>query len=178
MFLIPLLLVGLAILTLLALVLVIILTWRSHWLIKATAIGLSLIPIAAFLLWIGPADYTNPRDLADAYRTEFGSYPPEDVRDIQCRQVIVGDCGAAWMRFTASKNTVDTLLTKFHAAEPHEFDRASVGANVPQWWQPGQSQLTHFYTADGWSPHFSSSKAWIGLDADHQVVYFHHVGND
>ena len=140
------------------------------------------IPMAAFHLlyawFFGPADYSSPGDLAAAYRTEFGVSPPADVTDIRARQIVVGDAGAAWLRFCASSQTIDLLLARFVPSDRLTFSQACAGGNVPSWWAPEEDRVETFYTADHWSRSFSRSKAYIGIDRDRHIVYFHHSGND
>lgn len=173
---------GMAVATLIAIIAVL---WgirkRS---VRATLIrlGLCILPLAAYILfctWIfGPADYHSPQDLAAAYRTEFGDPPPSDVTDMRARQVVVGDSGAALLRFRASSQTIDGLLARFVASDRGTFAKAGSGGNVPSWWTPDVDKVESFYTADHWSKFFSYSTAHIGIDREKSIVYFYHSGSD
>ena len=134
--------------------------------------------VAAVSWLFGPVDYHSQQDLIDAYRTEFGEVPPSDVSGIEARQIVVGDSGAAWLRFRASSGTIDDLLSRFSASDRGVFSQAAYGANVPSWWTPDTDKIDLFYTADGWSNHWSHSTAYVGVDRAKGILYFHHSGID
>jgi hypothetical protein len=155
---------------------------RRPWKVSLLMTGIALLPFAALLalvMWIfGPADYSDPSDLAQAYRTEFGIDPSADVRDVHARQSVVGDSGAAWLNFRASKNTIDSLLVRFVSTNRATFDRSGKGGSVPGWWKPNINGVELYYVSENWSKSFSHSVAYIGVDREKQIVYFCHIGSD
>ena len=157
-------------------------SWKRSWWATFFWVVLSLLPLTVigglYLTLFGPADYSRPQDLAAAYKTEFGTDPTADVTDIQARQVVVGDAGAAWLRFHASPSTIDTLLARFVKSDPAAFAEAGTGGNVPAWWKPDEDGVNEYYTADHWSRSFSRSEAFMGVDRAKGWVYFHHSGSD
>ncbi len=177
-----LILLAVGVITFVALVIVLLTAGRRSG--GATLLWASLcaLPVTVLVLlfswWLGPADLTSPKALATAYKTEFGTYPPADVADIQARQVVVGDSGGAWLRFRASKTTIDGLLTKFTTSDRAAFSRAGQGGNVPGWWKPEADHVDTFYKAEHWSHNFRYSAAWLGLNRETGVVYFSHSGFD
>jgi hypothetical protein len=151
---------------------------------RATLLRLGLCPLPlvacfAAVSWVfGPADYDSPQDLIAAYQTEFGELPPGDVSDLEARQIAVGDSGAAWLRFRASSATIDRLLSRFAVSDQATFSQGADGANAPSWWTPDSDKIELFYTADGWSKDWSHSTAYVGVDRDKGILYFHHSGVD
>ena len=151
---------------------------KKSWLFRCSLLALCCIPIAAFLWYWGPSDLTEPNDLRTAYREEFGKDPSEDVTSLQCRQIVVGDSGAAWLRFHASPATIDGLLSKFVPCDRAAFFQAGAGANTPAWWQPEKDKIVSYYRAEHLSRNFQRSEAVIGHGSGKQTVYFSHRGSD
>ncbi|HBJ82690.1 MAG TPA: hypothetical protein DDZ88_02220 [Verrucomicrobiales bacterium] len=138
-----------------------------------------IIAVGLFAGIFGPLDISGPEGLRGAYRFEFGEEPTKDVTMIQCRQVVVGDAGAAWLTFHASPETVDRLLRKkFVASDSATFQTSGEGGNCPSWWQPDADSMKQFYKAEGWSQHFRVSEAFLAHDREKRIVYFHHSGFD
>lgn len=138
-----------------------------------------LIALGLFDRVFGPLDIKDPAGLRGAYQFEFGEEPTEDVTMIQCRQVVVGDAGAAWLSFHAAPETVERLLRKkFVASDAAIFRTAGEGGNCPSWWQPDADGMQQFYKAEGWSKYFRVSEGFLAHDREKQIVYFHHSGFD
>lgn len=138
------------------------------------------LPMGACILLIswffGPVDYESPADLAGAYQTEFHELPPADVADIKARQVVVGDSGAAWLRFRASSQTIEKLLLRFSRSDKRTFMRAT--GQAPAWWNPDADNAELFYLSEHWSGHWSRSTAYAAVDQKKRVMYFHHEASD
>ena len=177
-----LLFLGIAIATLVAIIIVLCGIKKRSGRATLFRLGLCLLPLAAYVAcvaWLfGPADYHSPQDLSAAYRTEFGVLPPSDVAGIEARQIVVGDSGAAWLRFHASSQTIDSILSRFKESDSRTFSQAARGANVPSWWTPDADKIVLFFTADGWSKDWSDSTAYVGVDRAKSILYFHHSGID
>ena len=173
---------GIAVATLVAVIVVLFGINKRSGRATLLRLGLCLLPLGGYFAavsWLfGPVDYHSPQDLTAAYRTEFGELPPSDVSGIKARQIVVGDSGAAWLRFRASSGTIDSLLSRFSASDRGTFSQAAYGANVPSWWTPDSDKIDLFYTADGWSEHWSHSTAYVGVDRAKGILYFHHSGMD
>lgn len=155
---------------------------KKSWKSRLAKVGLATVPFA-FCMWayavvFGPLDITEPQALRNAYETALGSPPASDVTDLRCRVSVVGDAGAEWMTFQASPETVDRLLGRYSVISSAEFLDASDGGGAPSWWRPKKADLIAFYRAEGWSPHFSNSTAYVAHDRAKRVVYYHHSGFD
>lgn len=151
---------------------------------NAVYLTFSLIPAllvtAAFggFVWLyQPVDISEPKDLAGAYKYEFGTLPPSDVSNLQARQVVVGDSGAVWLRFNASAATIEHLTKKFSPSNAEKFGE-SQNANSPNWWKPEIDQIDSYYSAENWSPYFESSTASLAINRTKGAVYFCHRGSN
>ena len=123
----------------------------------------------------GTYEPSNAQDRAKCYATEFGTAPPAGLTNLQAKQVIVGDAGAAWLRFEANSNVISGILTnRFAPSDRSTFLSNSRGGNTPVWWNPEGDALTLFYINTQWRPGSNYSGAVIGHDAFRHVVYFHH----
>jgi len=176
------LLLGLGVATLVAMIVVLCGIAKRSGTATLLRLGLCLLPLAAYfacVFWFfGPVDYHSPQDLAAAYQTEFGVPPPSDVAGIEARQIVVGDSGAAWLRFSASSQTINSILSRFKESDGVTFSRAAYGSNVPNWWMPDSDKIVLFFIADGWSKHWGYSTAYVGVDRAKSILYFHHSGAD
>lgn len=155
---------------------------KTSWKSQLVKVGLATIPLA-LCMWacavvFGPLDITESEALHNAYETALGWPPSSDVKELRCRVSVVGDSGAEWMTFQASPETVDRLLGRFSVINSAEFLEASGGGGAPSWWRPKKADLIAFYRAEGWSPHFSNSTAYLAHDRAKRVVYYHHSGFD
>lgn len=138
------------------------------------------LPMGACMLLIswffGPVDYESPADLAGAYQAEFHELPPADVTNIEARQIVVGDSGAAWLRFRASSETIERLLLRFSESDKRTFMEAA--GQAPAWWTPKADKVEFFFSADHWSKDWSRSTAYAAVDRTKGVMYFHHEASD
>lgn len=163
-----------AVITLLLARVVARLSRKKPWYIRVALFGVVCLPFFWFLTQFGPADLTDPQDLAAAYELEFGTLPPSDVINIKCRQAYVGDFVGSWLEFQASPETVASLLKRFTPCSKPQFIEVSSGSNTPSWWPDDAENLKHYYRADNWNSDFDSSDAVIGYDPVRHVVLFSH----
>ena len=148
--------------------------------LRSTALRICFcfLPMVCLVLlcwWVfGPVDYTNPQDLTEAYRSEFGSNPPSDVTDSHVHVVVVGDAWAAWHRFQAANTTIDSLVAKFEPTDQQSFRNATGGGNMPGWWSPDASGVDAYYVAHHWHGKDGYSEAYMGVNRTKGVIYFYH----
>ena len=125
----------------------------------------------------GASEPTDPPTLAKCYAAEFGQSPLAGITNLQARQVVVGDAGAAWLRFEANSNIVTQLVSsRFAPSERAKFIEESIGGNIPRWWRPEEDELTDFYICNQWrsdTNHYSV--AVLAHDIRQHVIYFHHA---
>lgn len=106
-------------------------------------------------------------DLQNAYKADFGTFPPLGITVLKSRQYVIEDCGGQWLLISATPEEIDRHIAMgFEKAEaaPRDF-RGEAGPNAPQWWQPPTTRLelyknTNWSKAGGWH----SSEAGIGVD--------------
>lgn len=146
---------------------------------KLHAYFLGLCCVAPVLTGCGGSyEPTSAKAQADCYQMEFGTSPPVGVKNIQAKQIVIGDAVRAWLRFDATPAVVDSLLKDFTSTNRQTFVEHSGGANTPLWWAGSSSQTTAFYVFSGWRKNFSYSSAVLAHDADKLVVYFCHDAFD
>jgi hypothetical protein len=141
--------------------------------------SLQFICLAAALALTGCGGSSEPRNartLAKCYAEEFGVRPPAGVTHLQAKQVVVGDAGAAWLRFVVDTNAfAEAVAKRFTPCDYTTFTvRDGAGGNTPAWWRPTNNSTTTFYCCSHWRSTENYSEAVLAYDRADNVVYFHH----
>lgn len=125
----------------------------------------------------GANEPTDAPTVAKCYTTEFGSSPPAGVKNLQAKQVVVGDAGGAWLRFETDSNTLSQIISnRFLPSNATDFEiyGSLHGGNTPSWWNPLPADLSEFYINKQWRPGSNYSIAVLAYDRSHSLAYFHH----
>jgi hypothetical protein len=95
----------------------------------------------------GSNEASSSKEAAGWYKFEFDIEPATTIHDIKAKQIVVGDAARAWLRFRASKQDVDLLISRgFHPILAHDFEQELnlENGNAPSWWQV--SKNSNFYS--------------------------------
>ena len=124
----------------------------------------------------GTYEPTSAKALAECYKSEFDTLPPATIGSLQAKQVIVGDSGRQWLRFTADATTIASIVSKgFEPSDETQFLSETAGGNMPAWWHPSSDGLSKFYSHPKWTKHFgedAQGRAYLAHDANKKLVYF------
>lgn len=151
---------------------------KRHCWIRLVAV-LAVMPLTFFWIayWIlGTQEVTDPTELREAWRAEFGSAPPPEVHHHRAGFYDAGDAGRRWQKFNAPQAIVDGLALKFTPTDKESFYRVSANPNAPSWWHPEEEDgaAMVYYINTGWKPDKSNSEAVLAYNPVNQTVYFTH----
>ncbi|QIF04932.1 hypothetical protein [Roseimicrobium sp. ORNL1] len=122
----------------------------------------------------GTGEVTDPTELRAAWRSEFGTEPPPEVRDLRAGWHDVSDAGSRWQKFSAPQAVFDGLIHKFIPTSRDEFYRIATNPNNPSWWRPEKETAAAmvYYINTRRNPKSSSSEAVLAYEPTSQTVYF------
>lgn len=145
------------------------------WIQRAAATA--VVAVLALVVISCGYETSSPKEAVAEYSSEFGLPPSPDVTEIHSKQYVIRDTVANWMRFHADGSTVIALLSRgFRPTTEKEFATATGGANIPSWWTTTDGMI--FFHKEGWRKDLGQSDAWLGYDARHRLILFHHTAFD
>lgn len=119
------------------------------------------------------------------FKSSFGFAAPPDVVDLQGRRFYLGDGGDAYLRFRASKTTVDQIVAGRFDEVPGDGNRCNqifAAGQLPRDWQPPTGEAVHCFRSldrkDGFGSGFSSNSASLIYDPRNGTVYYYWSGID
>jgi len=143
---------------------------------------LSLVALFGILLCgcAGSSEPTKRSDLEREFQDEFGFAPSQQVVELRCRSVWIGDTWSKWMLFTGDDSTVQAIIGKgFALADPDTLTRGGKiwardimtgNPNAPEWWRSPSSGKVRVYYKEGHpADHAGYRCFWI--DDDSKRVY-------
>jgi hypothetical protein len=114
------------------------------------------------------------------FRSSFGFSPTSDVLDLRGRKFTFGDSGDTYLRFRASKETVNRILDS-RFLELRQDEIRGYGFpwkdSAPSYWQPPNGASVHFFHATQFDDSFGSSEAFLN-DESTGSVHFYWIGVD
>lgn len=173
--------VVLGILTLVAIPCILWFGRKRSWRFRLTWIGLSCLPLACFIWFVGWSsayEPSDPEELARGFEFELHHPLPFEVSDLRIKRIGIGDGVGSFVRFEAKPAVVDMLLQAFSPSDKKTFDEWSGGANVPDWWDADSHHFDGYYHAENWEEGCSTfSHAVLAYDASEHMVFFAHGGS-
>jgi len=116
------------------------------------------------------------------FKSNLGFFPPRDVVELHGRQLIIGDSGEAYLRFRASRETVQRILGDrfFEIGKPDaRFDQFPSPDSPPSYWHPLEGSTVRFFkSAETFDDRFHFSQAFLSYDESNGTVHFYWHGVD
>ena len=154
---------------------------KRSWKFRALWIGIAIIPLLLFMMFINKAgsyEPDDPMELARGYEFELHQKITSDVHGLRIRRIGIGDGVGTYLKCEASSYSIDSLISQFSESDGYTFYEGAKGANVPDWWDPGGDRMTKFYYTENWEPGCGTfSFAYLAHDDWKRVLYFHHSGS-
>lgn len=175
---------GILVLGILTLIVIPCILWfgrKRSWRFRLVWIGVSCLPLAGFIWFIGWSsgyEPNNPQELARGFAYELHHPLPTGVTDLQIKRVVVGDGVGSFARFEAAPEVMNMLVQDFSPSDKSTFDEWSGGANVPDWWDADSHHFDAYYQAENWEKGCSTfSHAVLAYDRTTRTVFFAHGGS-
>ena len=154
---------------------------KRSWKFRALWVGVAVVPLLLFMLFIngaGSYEPNDPAELARGYEFELHQPLTPDVRGLRIKRIGVGDGVGSYLKCEASSSTINAIASQFSQSDRSAFNEGAKGANVPDWWDPQADGMVMFYYAEGWEPGCRTfSYAYMAHDASKRMLYFHHSGS-
>ncbi|MGH9754710.1 MAG: hypothetical protein ACREA2_18180 [Blastocatellia bacterium] len=115
------------------------------------------------------------------FESSFGFPPTSDVKELKGRRFIFGDSGDAFLRFHASKQTIERIVTgaRLYQINENMFRRqAPSDLASPSYWRPFEGKPALFYESQWFDDSFGVSNAILCYDESIGVAHFYWIGVD
>ena len=146
---------------------------------------LSLVALCGVVLagCAGSSEPTSRKKLEREFQAEFGFPPSNQITELRCKIVWVGDTWSKWMLFTLDEATVQgivgagfVLADSASLVRPREklwtldLTDKRPNPNAPKWWQlPGIKKVRVYYK-EGHPKDFEGYR-YLWIDGDTKTVY-------
>ncbi len=132
------------------------------------------IPVSALMAFNFAQGYFP----ASVFEASFGFRPPPDVKVLEGRRSVFGDSGAAYLRFRASRQTVERIVNpRFSEISRAEFV-AAINAPETEEVRTQAGASTRYFRASHDDDSFASSQAYLSYEETTGQVYFQWSGVD
>src|ERR1039457_6696203 len=118
--------------------------WRIAQIISAICF-VTALPAGALFTYIFILDPAPERVFAEAFRQSV----PEDVQNMQCHTLWMGDCHMTWLKFETNENEYQKLVPAelLNNSDLYSnFSSETGGPNAPDWWIPKTKADTSYYS--------------------------------
>ena len=134
-------------------------------------------------------DSFSASELQQEFNLQFGFPPGEDVADIQCKIVTIGDTVTQWMVFRANPETIRKMASsnfrRIKSDETYKSGFPSFGMdnpNAPSWWKSVEAGGAQYFYGNSVplnesnQPHQNQFRYFWCEEATHTIYYCNTVG--
>ncbi|MBO0861113.1 MAG: hypothetical protein J2P21_22040 [Chloracidobacterium sp.] len=115
------------------------------------------------------------------FESSFGFSPTSDVKELEGGRSIFGDSGETFLRFRASRQTIQSIVAGRRLYEIDEnmfMSQAPHDSASQSYWKPFDGKPTLFYESQRFDDSFGSSSAILCYDESAGVAHFYWIGVD
>jgi hypothetical protein len=147
--------------------------------------NLSLVALCGIVFagCAGSSEPTSRKKLVREFQAEFGFPPSNQITELRCKIVWVGDTWNKWMLFTLDEATVQAIIgAGFVLADSaslerpweklwtQDLTREAPNPNAPKWWQIPGAKKVRVYYREGHPKDLAGYK-YLWIDGDTKTVY-------
>ncbi len=155
---------------------------RPYYLFAGLAVLTAFMAYAVWSYSLTSAESTDRAELVEAFHSNFGFYPPEQVKEIKVKNIFIYDASGHWMTFTYDPVVFDRIVEhdkplQAAAAGTREFEAIVNDAylknqNRPDWAISPEGRASRILYKKDFLDH-TSSEYYLWLDSAEALVHLH-----